>query len=118
MWLYNDGAATLKSYCGNTITNMLNNRSFQEQSIREIFIKGLPSSHLKFFNYLQFSYIWKDYFFVHAGIDPNRPLNNQRKIDMIWTRAPEFLASDLCFKKMIVHGHTPNEIVEEKSKSY
>ena len=27
MWLYNGGAATLKSYCGSTIANMLNNRS-------------------------------------------------------------------------------------------
>ena len=34
---------------------------------------------------------------------------------MIWTRAPEFLESDQRFEKIIVHGHTPNEIVEEKS---
>ena len=114
-WLYNGGATTLKSYCGSTIANMLNNRSTREQSIREILIKSLPSNHLKFFYDLQFSYTWKDYFFVHAGINPNRPLDNQREIDMIWTRAPEFLASDLHFEKMIVHGHTPNEIIEEKS---
>ena len=63
MWLYNDGAATLKSYCGSTITNMLNNRSSRKQSIREILIKSLPSNHLKFFNDLQFSYTWEDYFF-------------------------------------------------------
>ena len=114
-WLYNDGVATLKSYCGSTIANMLNNSSSREQLIRETLVKSLPSSHLKFFNDLQFFYTWEDYFFVHAGIDPNRPLDNQRKIDMIWTRAPEFLASDQYFEKMIVHGHTPNEIVEEKS---
>ena len=114
-WLYNGGAATLISYCGSTITNKLNNSSSREQLIRETLVKSLPSDHLKFFNDLQFSYIWKGYFFVHAGIDPNRPLDNQRKIDMIWTRAPEFLASDQYFEKMIVHGHTPNEIVEEKS---
>jgi serine/threonine protein phosphatase 1 len=114
-WLYNGGAATLISYCGSTITNKLNNSSSREQLIRETLVKSLPSDHLKFFNDLQFSYTWKDYFFVHAGINPNRPLNNQRKIDMIWTRAPEFLASDQHFEKIIVHGHTPNEIVEEKS---
>ena len=111
MWLYNGGVATLKSYCGSAIANMLNNSSSREQSIRETLVKSLPSSHLKFFNDLQFSYIWKDYFFVHAGIDPNRPLNNQREIDMIWTRAPEFLASDQHFEKMIVHGHIPNETI-------
>ena len=115
MWLYNGGAATLKSYCGSTIANMLNNSSSREQSIRETLVKSLPSSHLKFFNDLQFSYIWKDYFFVHAGIDPNRPLDNQREIDMIWTRNPKFLANDKPFEKIVVHGHTPNESVEEKS---
>ena len=115
IWLYNGGAATLKSYCGSAIANKLNNSSSREQSIRETFVKSLPSRDLKFFNNLQFSYTWKDYFFVHAGIDPNRPLDNQREIDMIWTRAPEFLVSDQPFEKMIVHGHTPNERVEEKS---
>ena len=115
VWLYNGGVTTLKSYCGSTIANKLNNSSSREQSIRETLVKSLPSDHLKFFIDLQFSYIWKDYFFVHAGIDPNRPLDNQRKIDMIWTRSPEFLASDQYFEKMIVHGHTPNENVEEKS---
>ena len=36
MWLYNGGTTTLKSYCGSTIANILNNRSSREQSIREI----------------------------------------------------------------------------------
>jgi len=115
MWLYNGGVATLKSYCGSTIANMLNNRSSWEQSIREILIKSLPSNHLKFFYDLQFSYTWKDYFFVHAGIDPNRPLSKQRNKDMLWTRNPNFLLDNKPFEKMIVHGHTPNEIIEEKS---
>jgi serine/threonine protein phosphatase 1 len=34
---------------------------------------------------------------------------------MLWTRNPNFLLGNKPFKKMIVHGHTPNEIVEEKS---
>ena len=53
-WLYNGGAATLKSYCGSAIANKLNNSSSREQSIREILIKNLPFSHLKFFKDLQF----------------------------------------------------------------
>ena len=67
MWLYNGGADTLISYCGSTIANMLNNSSSREQSIRETFVKSLPSRDLKFFNNLQFSYTWKDCFFVHAA---------------------------------------------------
>ena len=115
IWLYNSGSETLKSYCGSAFTEKLKNSSTQEQLIRKTLVKNLPPRHLKFFNDLQFSYIWKDYFFVHAGIDPKRPLDNQREIDMIWTRNPKFLANDKPFEKIVVHGHTPNESVEEKS---
>ena len=114
IWLSNGGAETLKSYCGKTIYDDLLNISSREQQIREKFAKTLSKEHLQFFNNLQFSYKWKDYFFVHAGIDPSRPLNKQRKIDMIWTRAPKFLASNQCFEKIIVHGHSHSKNVEKK----
>ena len=114
VWLYNGGAETLKSYCGREIVDNLLNSSSKKQQIREKFIKALPKEHLHFFNGLQFFYTWKDYFFVHAGIDPSRPLSKQRKTDMIWTRTPKFLASNQPFEKIIVHGHTPNKNVEEK----
>ena len=112
IWLYNGGTETLKSYCGSNISDDLNNTSFREKAISNIFVNSLPHKHLIFFQNLQFSYLWKDYFFVHAGIDPDRPLNKQREIDMIWTRAPKFLESDKPFKKIIVHGHTPTKDVE------
>jgi len=114
VWLYNGGAETLKSYCGREISDDLLNSSAKKLQIREKFIKALPKKHLHFFNGLQFSYTWKDYFFVHAGIDPSRPLSKQRKIDMIWTRTPKFLASNQPFEKIIVHGHTPSKNVEKK----
>jgi len=114
VWLYNGGAETLKSYCGREIVDNLLNSSSKKQQIREKFIKALPKEHLHFFNGLQFFYTWKDYFFVHAGIDPSRPLSKQRKTDMIWTRTPKFLASNQPFEKIIVHGHTPSKNVEKK----
>ena len=114
VWLYNGGAETLKSYCGREISDDLLNNSAKKLQIREKFIKALPKKHLHFFNGLQFSYTWKDYFFVHAGIDPSRPLSKQRKTDMIWTRTPKFLASNQPFEKIIVHGHTPSKNVEKK----
>ena len=115
VWLYNGGAETLKSYCRREISDDLLNASSREQQIRKKFTKALPKEHLQFFNGLQFSYTWKDYFFVHAGIDPSRPLSKQREIDMTWTRSPEFLASNQPFEKIIVHGHTPNKNIEKKS---
>ena len=116
VWLYNGGAETLKSYCGREILDNLLNSSSKKQQIREKFIKALPNEHLHFFNSLQFFYMWKNYFFVHAGIDPSRPLSKQRKTDMIWTRTPKFVASNQPFEKIIVHGHTPSKNVEKKIK--
>ena len=114
VWLYNGGAETLKSYCGREISDDLLNSSSKKQQIREKFFKALPKEHLHFFKGLQFFYTWKDYFFVHAGIDPSRSLSKQRKTDMIWTRTSKFLASNQPFEKIIVHGHTPSKNVEKK----
>jgi serine/threonine protein phosphatase 1 len=44
--------------------------------------------------------------FVHAGVHPDRPLNQQRSRDLLWIREP-FLSSDQDFGRLIVHGHTP-----------
>ena len=45
-------------------------------------------------------------FFVHAGIDPSRPLNFQDRHDLLWMREP-FLSDPRDFGRFIVHGHTP-----------
>ncbi|MCK1366391.1 metallophosphoesterase family protein [Bradyrhizobium sp. 62] len=45
-------------------------------------------------------------FFVHAGVHPDKPLDLQRRRDLLWIREP-FLSSDKDFGRLIVHGHTP-----------
>jgi serine/threonine protein phosphatase 1 len=44
--------------------------------------------------------------FVHAGVDPDRPLDAQREHDLIWIREP-FLARARDYGRLVVHGHTP-----------
>jgi serine/threonine protein phosphatase 1 len=46
-----------------------------------------------------------DYVFVHAGIDPARPLAEQRRSDLLWIREP-FLTHEGPLEKVVVHGHT------------
>lgn len=46
-----------------------------------------------------------DYVFVHAGIDPARPLAEQRRSDLLWIREP-FLRHEGPLEKVVVHGHT------------
>src|SRR5262249_30206184 len=47
-----------------------------------------------------------DFFFVHAGVRPGIPLEQQKSEDIFWIR-DDFLMHDEPFDKMIVHGHTP-----------
>jgi serine/threonine protein phosphatase 1 len=46
-----------------------------------------------------------DYLFVHAGIDPELPIEEQKGSDLRWIREP-FLSHQLPHEAMIVHGHT------------
>ena len=46
-----------------------------------------------------------DYLFVHAGIDPELPINAQKRKDMLWIRE-KFLNHEGPLEKVVVHGHT------------
>ncbi len=46
-----------------------------------------------------------DYLFVHAGIDPKLPLEEQKRSDMLWIR-DRFLRHEGPLDKVVVHGHT------------
>ena len=69
----------------------------------------LPSAeHLAFIRGLPTSYETDEFFFAHAGIDPQRSLNDQDDQDLMWVRR-QFLDSPKDFGKTIIHGHTPCE---------
>ncbi len=46
-----------------------------------------------------------DFVFVHAGIDPARPLAEQKRSDLLWIRGG-FLDHEGALEKVVVHGHT------------
>lgn len=54
-----------------------------------------------------------DYAFVHAGIRPGVPLEEQRESDLRWIRG-EFLDDVRDHGLMIIHGHTIESEVQEK----
>lgn len=68
---------------------------------------SLPSHHLAFFQDLKLSFRAGDYLFVHAGIRPGVPLQEQDGNDLIWIR-DRFIKSEADFGCVVVHGHTPN----------
>jgi serine/threonine protein phosphatase 1 len=66
----------------------------------------LPAEHLDFIGALPFLHDDGLRFYVHAGVDPLRPLADQREQDLLWIREP-FLSAPLDYGRLIVHGHTP-----------
>jgi len=55
-----------------------------------------------------------DYLFVHAGIDPEVPIEEQKVADLRWIREP-FLSHEQPYGAVVVHGHTITEQVVETS---
>lgn len=72
---------------------------------------AVPAGHVAFLRSLPLTYETPDQFFVHAGINPARPLRDQFEEDLLWIRNA-FLADPTDHGKLIVHGHTPVEAVE------
>lgn len=52
-------------------------------------------------------YRWERYLFVHAGIQPGVPLDQQDSEELVWIRE-EFLADPRDHGFVVIHGHTPN----------
>jgi serine/threonine protein phosphatase 1 len=88
-WLRNGGAETLLSYGANNIT-------------------GLPRAHLNWMRSLRLFFDDGRRFFVHAGVNPSKPLNAQDEQELLWIRMP-FLSNGRDYGRLIVHGHTPLE---------
>lgn len=66
----------------------------------------LPHEHLHFLSNLDLSVRIGDYVFVHAGVRPGVPIEEQSEHDMLWIRE-DFLGDRKPLGAVIVHGHTP-----------
>ena len=67
---------------------------------------SMPDSHRRFLGGLALSFSCGDFFFVHAGVRPGIPLQEQSQNDLLWIRE-DFLLHEEDFGKVVVHGHTP-----------
>lgn len=66
---------------------------------------AIPARHRAFLSAMEDMVRFGDYLFVHAGIRPDVPIDEQRASDLRWIRA-QFLYSDVDHGVMVVHGHT------------
>lgn len=102
-WLAIGGDACLYSYKVSPQNGLSARKKFKY--LQERLKDALPDDHLAFLSSLRLSYEAGGYFFVHAGIMPDRPLSKQIPSDLMWIRG-EFTNDDRDYGKIIVHGHT------------
>lgn len=71
---------------------------------------NLPTDHLAFIKSLTLTHRTGDYLFVHAGIRPGVPLEEQSEEHLLWIRK-RFLNAAPAERPeyIVVHGHTPED---------
>lgn len=104
-WRQFGGVETLHSY-GVDLSVLRDEQGYEQ--IQKEFAARFSASHRGFFQSLQTSATIGGYFFVHAGVRPGVPLEEQKEEDLMWIRQ-DFLESRANHGKVIVHGHTPVE---------
>jgi serine/threonine protein phosphatase 1 len=93
-WLFAGGRPALESY------------GVDPDSPRESWPAAVPDRHFAFLRGLRLMHREGGYAFVHAGVRPGVPLQDQARDDLLRLRQP-FLYSESDFGAVVVHGHTP-----------
>ena len=109
-WLINGADQTFKSY-DIEVAEFIKD-GFEDDKIdklRNVFLDKLSKEHAYFLKNLKLTYNLGDYLFVHAGINPEKSLSEQNKMDFLWSRSDKFFDKNFKFEKVIVHGHTPEK---------
>ncbi|MFB6099063.1 MAG: metallophosphoesterase family protein [Salinibacter sp.] len=92
LWRMNGGVSTLRSYMG-------------EGSEIDI-----PDAHTEFVRNTKLYHETDDFFFVHAGLKPNRTIQESVETSdeevLLWERG-HLNASEVAWEKTVVCGHTP-----------
>lgn len=103
-WLHIGGDQTLRSYGVDPLPRNSGRRD--RQRLAAAALASIPQEHIDFLRRLPISLTWQRYLFVHAGIRPNVPLDQQTESDLQEIR-DEFIMSTADHEFVVVHGHTP-----------
>lgn len=111
-WIQFGGLDTLRSYGLNPGNHLdPDEQKFLAADLRHVLDE---TGHLQFMNLLRTAFVCEDFFFVHAGVRPGIPLDQQNEEDLLWIRE-DFLRYGGDFGKIVVHGHSPVQQPEVRS---
>lgn len=103
VWLENGANETFLSY-GIKLSS-LHPRRETFRHLAEQLLGKLAGAHLDFLSRRPLARTVGDFFFTHAGIDPDKPIAKQKAADLLWIR-DKFTLSAKLYEKIIIHGHT------------
>lgn len=86
----------------------LSRKQFNAMNLDELFAlmpQLIPQADRDYLADFEEMIIAGDYVFVHAGIDPAVPLDQQKRSDLLWIR-DRFLDHQGALSKVVIHGHT------------
>lgn len=99
-WLSFGGVETARSY-GAALASSGDWRRRLAKDLASL----VPAAHFAFLHGLRSHLVLGDYLFVHAGLEPGRPVESQGDETLLWIREP-FLSSRRWHGHMVVHGHS------------
>ncbi len=111
LWMVNGGVATLDSFGVDGMLAAFSGAERSRRRLRDEVVAAMRPGLPGFLGGLSQMLRFGDYVFVHAGVRPGVPLEDQSAHDLVWIREP-FLSSGEDHGAVIVHGHTPVEAVE------
>ena len=106
-WINYGGGATLAAYGVPVPRTQTDENAWiaAGEQLAEI----IPSEHLEFIRRAAFVYTLGDYVFVHAGVRPGVPLDQQKTSDLISIRDVFLSSRNPLPGHVVVFGHTPFE---------
>ncbi|UVD55903.1 serine/threonine protein phosphatase [Rhizobium sp. Pop5] len=122
---YIDGWVSYDDWMGMGSAELLKSYGLDPEHLPLVFPSGakldafirqsLPHTHIDFMRAMPIMLDTPNVVFVHAGIDPTLPLAAQRDDDLVFIRN-RFLESKVPLPKLVVHGHTPNDEPDIRSR--
>ena len=83
----------------------------EPDELRAALQEALGAERLAFLQALELQHRIGDYIFVHAGLNPDAPLEAQSREDLLWIREPFLSGQGWSHPVTVVHGHTPQGTV-------
>jgi serine/threonine protein phosphatase 1 len=83
------------------------------EELQDLMNAAVPEADRAFLRSFEDYLVAGDYLFVHAGIDPSLPLEEQDRHDFLWIR-DRFLRHEEPYLHVVVHGHSIVEEIDER----